>query len=173
MRDLLNRPSGPTDTYQEFPFLVWQQRSASRPDQKLWACIAGFRFFSDCEAFVKGIAEKGEECLFQTPLRSKLVKPQKSQVMTKTKKKYKEETIKQSTARKNRNIAALLKETYKGGPSVHPLDMKITDLLVDLRHFCDIKKINFREALMEADTHYNAETQATSPGRQILPLGAS
>jgi hypothetical protein len=45
--------------------------------------------------------------------------------MNKTKKKYKEETIKQSTARKNRNIAALLKETYKGGPSVHPLDMKI------------------------------------------------
>jgi hypothetical protein len=84
--------------------------------------------------------------------------------MNKIKKKYKEETIKQSTARKNRNIAALLKETYKGGPSIHPLDMKIQDLLTDLRHFCDIKKINFREALMEADTHYNAERKQRRRG---------
>jgi hypothetical protein len=73
MKDQEDRPSGRTPDESEFPFLVWQQQSKPAP----WKCIAAFRFFTDCENFVKGIAEKGEECLYQTPLRSKLIKPKR------------------------------------------------------------------------------------------------
>lgn len=58
-------------------------------------------------------------------------------------------------------VARVLRHTYEDIKTQAVTAQNVTDMLTDLRHLCDAKKIDFAARNRIAYTHYCAETHTT------------
>lgn len=58
------------------------------------------------------------------------------------------------------------------GGEGEPLETTLTDLLADLRHWCDANDVDFAEAAFRSRTHYEGEIPDTERGDVTTPTGS-